>query len=108
LKEGQKPKKVKKSKMMVKAMWRKRTHYGSISEFVPSPNGKKLQLFLEAKFFCYRWWKYQRITNTPEQERHVQWSPDKTLIYASERGESWDLYTAKVERKEEVYYLYTN
>jgi Tol biopolymer transport system component len=30
----------------------------------------------------------------------VQWSPDnKTLIYASERGESWDLYTAKVERK---------
>jgi hypothetical protein len=38
----------------------------------------------------------------------VQWSPDKTLIYASERGESWDLYTAKVERKEEVYFLYTN
>jgi hypothetical protein len=71
---------------------------------VPSPNGKKLQLFLEAKF-CYqcRWWKYQRITNTPEQERHVQWSPDnKTLIYASERGESWDLYT-KVERKEEAF-----
>jgi hypothetical protein len=61
---------------------------------------KKLQLFLEAKF-CYqcRWWKYQRITNTPEQERHVQWSPDNKTDLRFRRGESWDLYTAKVERK---------
>jgi Tol biopolymer transport system component len=37
----------------------------------------------------------------------VQWSPDnKTLIYASERGESWDLYT-KVERKKKHFYSAT-
>jgi hypothetical protein len=65
---------------------------------------EKEQLFLEAKF-CYqcRWWKYKRITNTPEQERHVQWSPDnKTLIYAS--GVVGSLYR-QVERKKKLIFI---
>ncbi|MFV8358637.1 peptidase S41, partial [Flavobacterium sp. XS1P32] len=80
---------------------------GSISEFVPSPNGKEIAIVSRGEIFVTNadGGSTKRITNTPEQERHVQWSPDnKTLIYASERGESWDLYTAKVERKEEAYF----
>jgi Tol biopolymer transport system component len=39
----------------------------------------------------------------------VQWSPDnKTLIYASERGESWDLYTAnRTKEKKLIFYSAT-
>lgn len=80
---------------------------GSISEFVPSPNGKEIAIVSRGEIFVTNadGGSTKRITNTPEQERHVQWSPDsKTLIYASERGDSWDLFTAKVERKEEAYF----
>jgi C-terminal processing protease CtpA/Prc len=35
----------------------------------------------------------RRITSTPEQERSVSFSPDgRSLLYASERGGSWNLY----------------
>jgi tricorn protease-like protein len=34
----------------------------------------------------------KRITNTPEQERNVSFSPDgKSIIYAGERDESWNI-----------------
>lgn len=80
---------------------------GNISEFVPSPNGKEIAIVSRGEIFVTNaeGGSTKRITNTPEQERHVQWSPDnKTLIYATERGDSWDIYTAKVERKEEAYF----
>jgi tricorn protease len=80
---------------------------GNISEFVPSPNGKEIAFVSRGEVFVTNaeGGTTKRITNTPEQERHIQWSPDnKTLIYASERENSWDIYTAKVERKEEAYF----
>jgi len=47
----------------------------------------------------------KRITNTPQQERSVEFSPDgRSLYYASERGGSWDIYRAYIERKEESYF----
>ncbi len=79
----------------------------NISEFVPSPNGKEIAFISRGEVFVTNAENgtTKRITNTPEQERYVAWSPDnKTLIYASERENSWDLYTAKVERKEEAYF----
>jgi tricorn protease len=80
---------------------------GNVSEFVPSPNGKEIAFISRGEVFVSNTegGTTKRITNTPEQERYVQWSPDnKTLIYASEREQSWDIYTAKVERKEEAYF----
>lgn len=48
----------------------------------------------------------RRITSTPEQERNVSFSPDgRTLLYATERGGSWDLYTTTIVRKEEKYFF---
>lgn len=39
----------------------------------------------------------KRITNTPEQERWVSFSPDgKKLLYASERGGSWNIYQTSI------------
>jgi hypothetical protein len=43
-------------------------------QVVPSPNGKKLQLFLEVKFLLpMPTVEVPKNTNTPEQER-MQWS----------------------------------
>jgi len=48
----------------------------------------------------------RRITSTPEQERNVSFSPDgRTILYATERNGSWDLYTTSLTRKEEKYFF---
>ena len=45
----------------------------------------------------------KQITNTPAAETGVCFSPDnRTLAYASERGGNWQLYLAKIARKEEA------
>lgn len=80
---------------------------GNISEFVPSPDGKEIAFISRGEVFVVNaeGGSTKRITNTPEQERYVQWSPTgKKLIYASERGDSWDIHTATIERKEEPYF----
>lgn len=80
---------------------------GSISEFVPSPDGKEIAFISRGEVFVVNaeGGSTKRITNTSEQERYVQWSPDgKKLIYAGERGDSWDIYVVTIERKEEPYF----
>jgi Tol biopolymer transport system component/C-terminal processing protease CtpA/Prc len=47
----------------------------------------------------------RRITDTPAQERSVQWSPDgKTLYYAGERDGSWNLYAATLALPDEEHF----
>ena len=44
----------------------------------------------------------KQITNTPAKEAAVSFAPDnRTLVYASERTGNWQLYTAKISRKED-------
>merc|ERR1711879_862233 len=48
----------------------------------------------------------KRITNTPEQERNVEFSPDgRSILYASERNKSWNLYQTTLGREEEKYFF---
>ena len=45
----------------------------------------------------------KQITNTPEAEADVAFSPDgKTLAYASERDGIWNIYTAELAHKEDI------
>ena len=47
----------------------------------------------------------KRITNTPYQERMVQFSPDgKTLLYAAEHEKSWDIVQTSIVNKNEPYF----
>jgi C-terminal processing protease CtpA/Prc/Tol biopolymer transport system component len=47
----------------------------------------------------------KRITNTPYQERSVSFSPDgRSLVYAAEVDNSWNIYTTSMIRKEEPYF----
>lgn len=84
---------------------------GNVSEFALSPTGKEIAYVNRGEVFVSsvegRFTK--RVTNTPSQERMVQWSPDgKTLIYAAERNGSWDIYkTTIVSPKEKNFFSAT-
>lgn len=80
---------------------------GNMSEFELSPNGKEIAFVTRGEVFVtsVESGQTKRITNTPQQERMVQWSPDsKSLVYAAERGDSWDIMRATISRKEEPYF----
>jgi tricorn protease len=80
---------------------------GNVGEFALSPNGKEIAFVTRGEVFVTSvdGTQTKRITNTPQQERMIRWSPDgKNLIYAAERNDNWDIYTATVARKEEPYF----
>lgn len=80
---------------------------GNVGEFALSPNGKEIAFVTRGEVFVTSvdGTQTKRITNTPQQERMVEWSTDgKTLIYAAERNDNWDIYTTTIVRKEEPYF----
>ncbi|MDE5420133.1 S41 family peptidase [Labilibaculum sp. DW002] len=75
------------------------------SEMTVAPNGKEIAFIVRGEVFVTSvdYGTTKRITNTPEQERSVSFSPDgKALLYASERKGSWNLYQTKVVRELET------
>ncbi len=81
---------------------------GGISEFALSPDGKEVAFLARGEVFAasVEHGSSRRITNTPEQERSVSFSPDgKSLLYASERKGSWNLYrTNRTDEKEPSFF----
>jgi tricorn protease len=80
---------------------------GGVRDMSVSPNGKEVAFIFRGEVFVssVEGGVTKRITNTPEQERLVSFSPDgKTLLYASERGNSWKIYETKKVRDEEPYF----
>ena len=78
-----------------------------ITQTALSPNGKELAFVVRGEVFVtsVEGGITKRITNTPQQERNVEFSPDgRSLYYSTERGNSWDIYRATIERKEEPYF----
>ncbi|HSM50663.1 MAG TPA: S41 family peptidase, partial [Thermoanaerobaculia bacterium] len=66
-----------------------------VTEFELSPNGKEVAFVARGEVFVasIEHGTTRRITNTPGQERSVSFSPDgKSLLYAGERGGSWNVY----------------
>ncbi len=79
----------------------------NVTEFKLSPNGKEIAFINRGEVFVtsVEGTQTKRITNTPQQERHLSWAPDgRNIGYASERGNSWDIYKANIVRKEEPYF----
>jgi len=75
-----------------------------ISEFDVSPDGKEIAFIARGEVFVTsaEHGVTRRITNTPEQERSVSFSPDgRTLLYASERDGGWKLYRTDMTDKNE-------
>jgi len=66
-----------------------------LTEFDVSPDGGQIAFIARGEVFVTStdFGTTRRITDTPEQERSVSFSPDgRSLVYASERGGSWNLY----------------
>lgn len=77
------------------------------TEFTVSPNGKELAFVFRGEVFVtsVQGGITKRITNTPEQERSVSFSPDgRSLLYAGERDGSWNVYRSSIVRPEEPYF----
>jgi len=72
-----------------------------------SPNGKEFVYVFRGEIFVssVEGGITKRITNTPWQERNVSFSPDgRSLVYAAEVNNSWNVYTTSIVRKEEPYF----
>ena len=72
-----------------------------------SPNGKEFAYVFRGEIFVtsMEGGITKRITNTPCQERSVSFSPGgRSLVYAAERNNSWNVYSVSITRKEEPYF----
>lgn len=79
-----------------------------ITEFAVAPDGEEIafvargEVFVTAADFSTT----RRITDTPEQERSVSFSPDgRRLIYAGERDGSWNVYMTELADENEDWFF---
>ena len=81
------------------------------TEIALSPNGKEIAFVLHGDIYVtsidYKTTK--QITDTPEQERNVNFSPDgKSLTYAAERNGLWQIYVARLKNSSEKAFAYAS
>ena len=79
------------------------------TEFAVSPSGKEIAFVVHGDVYVTStdYTTTKRITDTPEQERNVNFSPDgRSLGYASERGGLWQIYQTSIVNKDEKQFTY--
>lgn len=79
------------------------------TEFTVSPSGKEIAFVVHGDVYVTStdYTTTKRITDTPEQERNVNFSPDgRSLVYASERGGLWQIYQTSIVNKDEKQFTY--
>ena len=79
------------------------------TEIAVSPNGKEVAFILHGDVFVtsteYKTTK--QITDTPEQERSIDFAPDgRSIVYASERNGLWQIYQSTLTKEEEKLFTY--
>ncbi|RZM27210.1 MAG: peptidase S41 [Pedobacter sp.] len=80
---------------------------GEASEMAVSPDGKQVAFVYRGDIFVTAadGATTKKITNTPYQERMVQFSPDgKSLLFSAENEKSWDIMEAIIVNKNEPYF----
>ena len=80
---------------------------GGASDFEVSPNGKEIAFIVRGEVFVTSidYSETKRITNTPEQERDLDFNSDGSkLLYSGERNASWNIYEASLGREEDKYF----
>jgi Tol biopolymer transport system component/C-terminal processing protease CtpA/Prc len=85
------------------------TQYSGAREISVSPDGKEVAFVLHGDVYVtsVEYNTTRRITNTPQQERDVQFSPDgRSLVYSSERNGLWQVYQASLTKADEKQFAY--
>lgn len=74
-----------------------------------SPDGKEVAIVVRGDVYVtsVEYSTTRRITNTPQRERDVAFSPDgRSLVYASERNGKWDIYMSQLTDKADKQFAY--
>lgn len=74
-----------------------------------SPNGKEVAFIVRGDVYVtsVEFETTRQITDTPQQERDIDFSPDgRSLVYSAERGETWGIYQSSLARKDDKYFTY--
>ena len=79
------------------------------TEIKLSPKNKELAFVMHGDVYVtsldYKTTK--QITDTPEQERSIDFAPDgRSIVYGSERGGHWQIYQTRIKNKDEKQFCY--
>lgn len=79
------------------------------TDIAVSPNAKEIAFIVRGDVYVTSvdYETTRQITNTPQQERNLDFSPDgRHLLYAAERGGVWGIYQTNLVREEDKYFTY--
>ena len=86
-----------------------RTFRSGATDMAVSPNGKEVAFIVRGDVYVTSvdYETTRQITNTPQQERNISFSPDgRSLVYSAERDSVWGIYQSSLVRKEDKYFTY--
>lgn len=79
------------------------------SEISVSPDAKEVAFVMHGDVYVtsVEYTTTKRITDTPQQERDLSFSPDgRALVYAAERNGVWQIYQSKIKNEKEKNFTY--
>ena len=106
---GQEPKKVNIKIVNDQENVVERGSFGKASDLTITPDGGLIAFVVRGEVFVTsdEYQTTKQITHTPEAEADPSFSPDgKMLVYTSERDGYYNLYLAKMSRKEDLNFAY--
>ena len=74
-----------------------------------SPSGKEVAFVMHGDVYVtsMEYKTTKRVTDTPEQERTIDFSPDgRSIVYDSERDGMWKIYQTSIKSKDEKLFTY--
>lgn len=83
----------------------------SATEISVSPEGKEVAFVMRGDVYVtsVEYKTTKQITDTPEQERDIDFSPDgRSIVYASERDGLWQIYQTSLVDKDDKLFTYAN
>lgn len=79
------------------------------TDIAVAPGGKEVAFIVRGDVYVtsVEYETTRQITDTPQQERNIDFSPDgRSLVYSAERGETWGIYQSSLVRKDDKFFTY--
>ena len=89
----------------------KQLNSSGATEISVSPEGKEVAFVMRGDVYVtsVEYKTTKQITDTPEQERDIDFSPDgRSIVYASERDGLWQIYQTSLVDKDDKLFTYAN